>query len=72
MANIDLGQTQTNSYKELPLVTLGDDIVSVKHLIDKKQMSYSALDIINELRKYLCQDQHLKKKRARYCPQPTL
>ena len=49
MVNVGLGQTQPNTYREMPLVTLGDDIVNVKRLIKKNQSSYSAKDVLADL-----------------------
>jgi NAD(P)H-dependent flavin oxidoreductase YrpB (nitropropane dioxygenase family) len=46
LAAIDLPQTQSGSYKELPLVTSGDDIRNITRFLKKGAKSYSAQEVI--------------------------
>lgn len=49
MANIDLGQHQEDGSIEQPLITLGDDVASVRRFIAAGQSSYKASDVIRVL-----------------------
>lgn len=49
MANIDVAQVQKNGYREQPLVTLGDDVSSIPHVLAPGATSYSAKDVIEYL-----------------------
>ncbi|MDJ0953350.1 MAG: nitronate monooxygenase [Acidimicrobiia bacterium] len=49
MASIDLGQTQKNGEKELPLVTSGDDVANVARFLKPGADSYSAADVVDYL-----------------------
>lgn len=46
LAAIDLPQTQSGSYKELPIVTSGDDLRNVGRFLKDGQTSYSAQDVL--------------------------
>jgi nitronate monooxygenase len=47
MANIDLGQVQTDGTREKPLLTSGDDVAEVARFLRPGTMSYHARDVIN-------------------------
>jgi hypothetical protein len=49
MAAIGLGQTQKDGYKEMPLVTSGDDLARVVAFLKGDKLSYSAADVIQYL-----------------------
>jgi NAD(P)H-dependent flavin oxidoreductase YrpB (nitropropane dioxygenase family) len=47
LAAIDLPQTQSDSYKELPIVTSGDDLRHIARYIKEGQSSYTTKDVID-------------------------
>ncbi len=49
MANIDLAQWQATEEFERPIVTLGDDVKSVRQFINASKKSYSASEVIDLL-----------------------
>ena len=49
MASIDLGQTQKNGERELPLVTSGDDVTRVARFLKPGADTYSAADVVDYL-----------------------
>ncbi len=49
LANINLGQHQKNGYTEKPLVTIGDDVNSVRKFMRDESTSYTAEDIVRAL-----------------------
>ncbi len=49
MVNIDQGQTQKQGYSERPLVTAGDDLVTLRRFLTGGKTSYSARDVIDHL-----------------------
>jgi len=49
LANIGLGMKYAGSYLEKPLLTVGNQLESLRHLIAKVGMDYSALDVIRFL-----------------------
>jgi len=49
MANVGYGQTQPNSYMELPLLTTGDDIHAVKKFLRADKLSYKARDVLDSI-----------------------
>ena len=46
LAAIDLAQVQSGSYRELPIVTSGDDLRNIARFLKKDETSYSARDVI--------------------------
>ena len=49
MANIGHAQTRKDGSAEPPLVTIGDDLNTAALFLEKGQLSYSAVDVVNEL-----------------------
>jgi len=49
MANIGHAQTRKDGSAEPPLVTIGDDLNTAAQFLEKGQLSYSAVDVVNEL-----------------------
>jgi nitronate monooxygenase len=49
MVNINQGQVQESGYEELPLVTAGDDLKSLKNYIQPGKKTYTAADVIDFL-----------------------
>jgi len=49
MADIGMGQIQSNGEKELHLLTAGDDLNNIKRMIQPHAQSYSAKDVIKYL-----------------------
>ncbi len=49
MANLDMGQRYGENLEELPLVTCGDDLWSIRKLLSEGQDAYTAVDVINFL-----------------------
>lgn len=49
MTNIGLGQSQTDGYQELPMLTAGDDLGCVKKFISEGRLSYHAKDVVESL-----------------------
>ena len=49
LANIDLAQFQRNEYTEKPLVTIGDDVNSVRRFMKPGSLSYTASDVVRTL-----------------------
>jgi NAD(P)H-dependent flavin oxidoreductase YrpB (nitropropane dioxygenase family) len=47
LAAIDLAQTQSGSYRELPIVTSGDDLRNIARFLKEGESSYTAQDVIN-------------------------
>jgi nitronate monooxygenase len=48
-ATVGLGQPRNDSSGELPLVTAGDDLIHVQHLLKPGKESYSAADVVEQL-----------------------
>jgi nitronate monooxygenase len=46
LANVDLPQQQQNGYRELPLVTAGDDLKQIVRLLPPDAHSYSAREVV--------------------------
>ncbi|MGV3614160.1 MAG: nitronate monooxygenase [Fimbriimonas sp.] len=49
-ATVGLGQTRKDGYEEPPLVTAGDDLACLLHLVERGGLSYSAADVLDALR----------------------
>jgi nitronate monooxygenase len=49
MANIDLAQARRDGATEQPLVTIGDDVASVRQFLEGDATSYTAADVIRSL-----------------------
>ena len=49
VANIGMGQRRPDGYAELPMLTAGDDIASVRALISPGHLTYHARDVIEAL-----------------------
>jgi hypothetical protein len=49
MANADLPQVQKLGYRELPLITAGDDLKNVSRFLAPGASSYSAADVVTHL-----------------------
>jgi nitronate monooxygenase len=49
MANIGLAQTRKDGSAEPPLVTIGDDLNTAAQFLEADQLTYSAVDVVNEL-----------------------
>jgi len=49
MANIGHAQTRKDGSAEPPLVTIGDDLNTASQFLEAGQLSYSAVDVVNEL-----------------------
>lgn len=51
MANIGLGQTRADGYKEVPLITLGSDLTGAKALLKTHPAGWNAIDAVDYLLK---------------------
>ena len=49
VTNIGMGQRRADGYEELPMLTAGDDIASVRRYITPDQLSYHARDVVVSL-----------------------
>jgi len=49
VTNIGMGQRRINGYEELPMLTSGDDIASVRAFITPDHLSYHARDVVESL-----------------------
>ncbi len=49
MANIGHAQTRKDGSAEPPLVTIGDDLNTASQFLDADKLTYSAVDVVNEL-----------------------
>nr|WP_325235663.1 nitronate monooxygenase [Egicoccus sp.] len=49
VADIGLGQVRRDGYEEPPLVTAGDDLALVAHLLERGGTGYTAADVIDHL-----------------------
>jgi nitronate monooxygenase len=49
MANIGHAQTRKDGSAEPPLVTIGDDLNTAAQFLEADRLTYSAVDVVNEL-----------------------
>jgi nitronate monooxygenase len=49
MANIGMGQVRSNGYRELPLITCGDDLAEIDRFLQPDRPGYTAKDVIDSL-----------------------
>lgn len=46
MANIGMGQVRSDGYRELPLITCGDDLAAIDRFLKSDRAGYAAADVI--------------------------
>jgi len=55
MATIGLPQIQRNGYKEVPVLTLGDDVGFLSEILEHAEASYTAADVLHYLQQGLAE-----------------